>query len=506
MSSRPLVEKIAFISFVAMTLVRLVLAAKLGLGDDEAYYWDWSRTLSLSYYDHPAMVAWLIEAGTTIFGDTPLGVRFFGLVSSAVAGVFLWWLARELFDRKVAALSLILYTFAPIFAVGGFLMVPDAPMAAAWMAFTCLLWKLWGRRDPRTIDWVLAGLVIGAGLLSKYTMILAVVSAVLLFLSDRERRKDLLSARFVMTVAIAIFACLPILAWNQSYDWPTVKFHLHDRQTGGGGPSVVRWLQFFLSQVIILGPVLFWVCLLALKTAFDRRGDARWKFIALVSAPPLMIFAIQALFAEFKAHWPAPAFPLLFIGASALWSEWQPKRKRVVAIWIAAFFLLTDGLFYVGAVTPIVSKISKLVNPTQKFEPQGDPTNDLYGWDVLMKRVGELRAEERAKSGKELFLAAGRYQIVAQFAFASKEEVWRVVDTTDHYTFTQTPERREAVRGKDAIFISDNRFYRDPNSDGVFESCRPMTDEQGQVIDLDVYRETELARKFHIWVCRGYKG
>ena len=80
-----------------------------------------------------------------------------------------------------------------------------------------------------------------------------------------------------------------------------------------------------------------------------------------------------------------------------------------------------------------------------------------------------------------------------------------MVDTTDQYTFTQTPERRAQVKGADMIFVSDNRFYRDPNSDQVFESCLPMLDERAQVKNLEVFRGAELARIFHIWICRGFK-
>ncbi|MES2963683.1 MAG: glycosyltransferase family 39 protein [Bdellovibrionota bacterium] len=499
MSSRPLVEKIAFFFFIVMTLVRLVLAARLGLGDDEAYYWDWSRSLSLSYFDHPAMVAWLIKAGTLLFGDTPFGVRVFGLLSGGLAGVLLWWLARELFDRRIAALTLLLYTFAPIFAVGGFLMVPDAPMAFAWTAFTCILWKLWGSSTSRTRDWILAGLVLGFGLLSKYTMLLAAVSAVALFLSDRARRRDLVSSRFFLTITIVVAMCVPILAWNHVHEWPSVKFHLHDRQTGGGGPSLLRWLQFWASQFFVLGPVLFVVCMMALVAAFRRRSESRWKFIALVSAPPLVVFAIQALFAEFKAHWPAPAFPLLFIGASALWTEWKPISRKIVAGFVVAFFALTDGIFYISAVHPILPTLSRLVNPAGQFEPQFDPTNDLYGWDELVAHLRPIREKEKASTGKDVLLSAGRYQLVSQFAFASGEEVLRAAKTTDHYSFTQTPEKRAALKGADAIFVSDNRFYRDPRTDGTFETCHNLD-------DFKVKRGEEPARIFYLWICRGFKG
>ena len=41
-----------------MTVIRLVFIASSDLSDTEAYYVGWARTLDLSYYDHPPLVAW----------------------------------------------------------------------------------------------------------------------------------------------------------------------------------------------------------------------------------------------------------------------------------------------------------------------------------------------------------------------------------------------------------------------------------------------------------------
>ena len=46
----------AWIVVAIVTVLRLVLIGQVGLGDDEAYYWEWSRRLSSSYYDHPPVV------------------------------------------------------------------------------------------------------------------------------------------------------------------------------------------------------------------------------------------------------------------------------------------------------------------------------------------------------------------------------------------------------------------------------------------------------------------
>ena len=366
---------------VLMTVLRLVLAAKLGLGDDEAYYWEWSRRLALSYFDHPAMVAWLIHAGTFIFGDTPLGVRFFGLVANGVSGYFIWRLAKDLFSEQAAWYSLFLYVFAPIFTVGGILMVPDAPMAAAWMGYTWLLWQLWKAPAASWRMWLTAAFVLGFGLVSKYTTLLLAVSTIALFASDFGSRRKLLKnkfaedfvLKFVVAMLVAAACCAPILIWNFQLDWPTLKFHLHDRQTGGGGANFNRWIQFWVSQLIILGPGLFAVCMVALVAAFRRRQEMRWRFIAFAAAPPLAIFTLQALFAEFKPHWPAPAYPLLFIGASQLYIEGfglKSERTRAivsksVAAVVLIFFVLINVIFHVGAVVPIAHKLSTVFAPLQ---------------------------------------------------------------------------------------------------------------------------------------------
>ena len=43
-----------------LALLRLLSAWKFPLSGDEAYYWEWSRRLALSYVDHPPLVAWTI--------------------------------------------------------------------------------------------------------------------------------------------------------------------------------------------------------------------------------------------------------------------------------------------------------------------------------------------------------------------------------------------------------------------------------------------------------------
>ena len=64
---------------VALTIVRLVtlFASPLELYPDEAQYWLWSRTLDFGYYSKPPLIAWIIAASTTVFGDGEWAIRLF---------------------------------------------------------------------------------------------------------------------------------------------------------------------------------------------------------------------------------------------------------------------------------------------------------------------------------------------------------------------------------------------------------------------------------------------
>lgn len=500
-------EKRVLWLIVLFTLMRAVLSGVLGLGDDEAYYWDWSRRIQLSYYDHPAMVAWMIKVGTMIFGQNPFGVRVFGLAANAASVYLLWQLGCRLFGRSTALVAVVLYAFAPIFSLGGMLMVPDAPMAAFWMALLVVLWRIYGEGDKAASTWALAGALLGMGLLSKYTIVLLAASAVLLLLVDGERRRDLLSRRFVLAMIVAMMFSLPILIWNMELGWPTLSFHLHDRHTGGGGANFSRWGQFWASQAIALGPALLLGCLGTWLLALKRWRDRRWRFLFVLSAPTFFLFCFQALYSEFKPHWPAPAYTLAFLG----FAEWaregfglaspraQVWARGIVATLVLLIFIPLNGLFYAGTVWPLIPKIARSVAPQAPWDPKFDPTNDLFGWEKAVARARAIQADFVARGEAEPFLSSSRYQLVAQIAFIAQERVWRVSPGRDQYTFWQSPEDLLSLKGLSSIYITDHRYERDPRNDFIFESCEEQEPEV-------VMRSDEVARKFYIWLCRGFLG
>ena len=88
--------------FIVVTLLARWIYLASGvveLSKDEAYQWIWSKHLALSYYSKPPGIAFIQFAGTSLLGDTQLGVRFFSPLFAAILSV----MALRFFAREVSA-------------------------------------------------------------------------------------------------------------------------------------------------------------------------------------------------------------------------------------------------------------------------------------------------------------------------------------------------------------------------------------------------------------------
>src|ERR1019366_2945220 len=78
--------RLGYLWITASLLVGLAYIASgtIQLGEDEAYQWLWSKHLALSYYSKPPLIAYTQFLGTSLWGDTAFGVRFFSPVIAAI--------------------------------------------------------------------------------------------------------------------------------------------------------------------------------------------------------------------------------------------------------------------------------------------------------------------------------------------------------------------------------------------------------------------------------------
>ena len=154
------------VALLALTGLRLLLAAILPLSPDEAYYWVWSRSLQPGYLDHPPMVAVFIWLGTALVGENALGVRLLGPLSLFIGSLMLARSTEDLFPGRGAGPWAAALMNATLFAaLGAVTMTPDTPLLFFWVA---TLWAV--ARAQRSGDarwWLAAGIFAGGALLSK---------------------------------------------------------------------------------------------------------------------------------------------------------------------------------------------------------------------------------------------------------------------------------------------------------------------------------------------------
>src|SRR5450631_1713223 len=189
--------------------LRLVYSAQVELIPEEAYYWNYSRHLDIGYLDHPPLVAWLIRFGTTLFGNTEFGVRFGALCCGAAAAFFIFRLTRNLFGESSALLALALLQVLPFFFLTGMLMTPDAPLSAAWAASLYFLER--ALVADRSGAWWRAGICLGFGLLSKYTIGLLAPATLIFMLLDPKSRHWLRRPEPYVAALLALAIFVPVI-------------------------------------------------------------------------------------------------------------------------------------------------------------------------------------------------------------------------------------------------------------------------------------------------------
>src|SRR5579864_8455405 len=369
---------VAGVAFV--TVLRLAIGVVLPLGDDETFYWEWSRHLAPGYLDQPPAIAWLIHASTAVFGNTAFAVHLVAAVLFGITSLALWVLAREVLGRRDAATAAVaLFNVIPVFAAGGLLAVPDGPLGLAWVLTLLWAWRAANGAGGRA--WLYAGLWLGLALDSKYTAAALPIS-IGLWLAASPHRRWLRRPEPYAGLAIAALLFAPVVWWNATHGWASFYFTLAGRPGWSAGPNAPIFLGL---QFVYLAPLLFPWLVWALVVAGRRglAGDGAWLFLGVAGVPIIAGVAAASLVGTAKGHWAAPGYLAATVALGGLIAEraWA-ARGRLWRLGIAA------GIASAVAVTALahaLPEISRWVLP-----PGLDPTVDYYGWSAAAPAIAAV--------------------------------------------------------------------------------------------------------------------
>ena len=466
----------AFLLVALATLLHVAYAGALALTPQEAYYWQWSRHLDLSYFDHPPLASWTIRFFTALFGDSERSIRLAAAFHTSIFCLFLFLAGRRLFGPRVALLAVASMLVVPFLSIGQTIITPDGPMVAGWVA---ALYFTVRALDEERGAWLLAaGAAVGLSMLGKYTGALLAPQILAVLLLDARGRRLLATPWpwLALVLTAAIFS--PVVIWNARHGWASIAYQSTRRGAEMTHLDPMLTARFVGLQSLAVSPIL-WVVLLVAAVASARRWrDPPWRICALFSVPLLvLLFAVSPLH-WVKLNWGAPAYPAALLAAAALYAE-DPPRRRGLAF--ASLGLAALASLYMHLV-PVV--------PSLPFSARDETSS---GWRELAVRV----EAELARIPGQPFVVGCYYKAASELAFylPGRPETYSgnvFGDPGLQYDYWPGAEK---LLGREGIVVVDGR-------DGYCarrgEVCEPLE----RLEPLTVRRGRGVVTTFDLYRCR----
>lgn len=445
------------------TLLRLLYIASdtIELSGDEAYQWIWSKHPALSYYSKPLMIAVAQFLGTSIWGDTALGVRFLSPLIAGTGGfLLLRFFAREINARAGFFLVLIMTT-TPLITVGSTLMTVDPLAVLFWVAAMLAGWRAI-QPDSSTTAWLWTGLWMGLGFLSKYTSPLQWMCWIVFFLLCPSARKHLRRPGPYLALGLNLLCTLPVLIWNQQNGWAGVTHvgkHAKSGETWKLTPNYL--LEFLGSEWALLNPVFFGAIALAVVGMWrTHRRDVRMLYLFSMGAPVFALYLLLSLKQRVMPNWIAPSVLPLLCVMVIYWERRERQGDPWVMRWLAGGVTLGIVLVTLMMDTSLIGKITGSPLPVAV-----DPQTRVHGYRETA-RVVELARQRLKSEGREVFVIANSYSTASLLTFYSPEARINVKSTpiifcqpadVPQNQFHFWPRYETTHRGHNAIFVQEIR-------------------------------------------------
>ncbi len=474
---------------VSMFRIYYILTGPLDLSPDEAHYWEWSRRLDWSYYSKGPMIAYLIHAGTAVFGNTVFGIRILAVVLSVLSSLLLFRLGRELYDERTGFAAALLVQIVPLYSVYGILLTIDSPFLFFWALSLYFFYQLIKRgsheESRRSFDyyWIVLGVSAGLGMLTKYTMAFFYVSAFLFMLFDRESRRFFASAGPYAGFFISMIVFSPVLLWNAARGWVTVKHTAGQAHIAEGFVLSGRsFFEFLGSQLGVVTPLLFVLIGIALwKLRKDRNG----MFLLCFSVPVIAFFVLKSIQGKVQANWALTGYAAGFLAFSAFYIRGLETAGRARQALVSSALLLS-------LVVTVFAHFPHLLN----LPPKMDPTMRLAGWKSLGKEAGNIYDEMSGQG--PVFVFSDKYQVSSELAFYMKgNPTTYYVNLGRRMNQYQLWPGFEGFLGHNAIYVTTGDKMLSDDLGKAFAGC------ERRLFDAQSRKRTV---KFTIFKCYDFRG
>lgn len=493
-----------------LAVMRLDAASTLNLFTDEILYaWTWT-VAPLNFSPHPPGVPMLAASGMALLGRTDLGVRLGAWILGTLVAPLMFLLGRAVADSRAGFWAALQSLCVPLFFAFGVILTPDGPLLVLWLAGLIAAWH--ALESGRMRWWCALGVIVGAGLHTKYMMVFLPASLAVCMGVVPEWRRHWRAAGPWAALAIVVAIFVPVWAWTESHTgWQALRYHLSSRQEWRG-PSIRDFLEYYGIHAVYYSPVLYGGTVAAGVWALVsgwRSRNRRLLFLGIFAGLIFVFFAVVGAFTKrelSREQWDAPAY------AAALPAFVLMVRRGLAAgRHRRAWRTLAVGAPALGAVVMVGAYV----------EFHTDLVSRAMGRRPLLQSVTRLRpAVAQADAGlaalpagtAPMLVANSFHSVLAHWFYGRTDARRYTLDHASHqqYGVTHLLERAGMTEGLMPVQPGgDAVFFAEPANSRVGQRGAKLSRLFTSVSPMDGTETTATAKLDHVtrvYICRGYKG
>ncbi|MDH3711879.1 MAG: glycosyltransferase family 39 protein, partial [Cyclobacteriaceae bacterium] len=373
-------------------------------------------------------------------GGSVFAIRLFPALIGSLKLVLCCLLAKDLSGRTWAVIFTgVFLLFSPSLLASGTLFQPVTLNQLFWIFSAFLLVKI--LKSGHRKYWWWLGIVVGLGLLTKYSIVFYILALILALLLT-GRAKLFTTKGPYLAIVLALIVFLPNIIWQYQHKWPVVD---HMQALQDSQLELIDW-QHFLSSQIRFHYLLGVIWLMGLWGFFRIEKLRPYKFLGLAFLGSILFIGL----AQGKAYYTLGAFlPLFAAGGVTLEYYLKSTSMRIGLIALCVLFTLpvlpyslplmqVSSLKTYNKIMPNYLGVKqKLRWEDNKYYDLPQDMADMHGWEELAQRVAavyhSLSEEEKSKCliyggsyahASVLNYYRQRYSLPTAYSFSGTHILW----------------------------------------------------------------------------------
>lgn len=329
-----------------------------------------ASSFSLGYDQQAPLYSWIVRLASLLFGMSLVTITSVKYCLLFVFYLTFFFICRNFWDTKKSLLitgSLVLF---PTYSYELHRDLTHTVLASAVAAITCLLY-IRAKRDGRAVYYLLIGVSIGLGMLSKYNFAFFIAALFLSTLSCREGRRLLFDKKISLTILAAVSIITPHAIWLVREDFLSVDYALARSMAG----KSLAGLPLNISSAVGLSYVEAFLFLVAVGIFFhkflsrrENEGVGSLAPIRLLAPYGLLVPLAAASFLQagnFSGRWLAPVLftlPLMIFSYIDMdTGRGEFRLFRSFCILVAVSILAAKA--FVGFLPDVAGKVERVHVP-----------------------------------------------------------------------------------------------------------------------------------------------